>query len=139
MKLDEVRADLRCARERALAGDVATAVDRIERVLQDLGPDRLLTTAEAAALLGVRSVNTVKLWCRNGTLTCATVGSRTMVPLSEVERARERAPVRAIRASDRLHDASADLGEEAGLDDDQLHELAAARPGALPWQRSRAR
>jgi len=42
---------------------------------------------------------------------------------------------RAIRAADKLHDASAAFGVAEGLSDEEMEQLSAARPGRLPWQR----
>ncbi len=133
MKLDRLRDGLKSAREHLLAGEATQAIAEIDRALEELAPPRLLTTTEAAQMLGVRSVNTVKLWCRNGALECCTLGNRVMVPLDEVERFKDDAQVRDIRASDQLHDASAELGSD-DLDDEWLRDLAASRPGRLPWQ-----
>ncbi len=137
MTLTHAREDLHQALEileHIASHDTKAVGDKIRHALHDLEPERLLTTSEAAELLGVKSVNTVKLWCRNGLIRGMSLGARTMIPLSEVERIRNSAPVRAIRASDRLHAATADLGTTEGLDDEQLSSLAASRPGRLPWQ-----
>jgi len=77
----------------------------------------------------VRSINTVKLWHCNGFLSGVQRGNRTMIPLAEIER------VRAIRAADRLHDASSEFGVPEGLSNEEMQRLSAARPGRLPWQR----
>jgi excisionase family DNA binding protein len=98
------------------------------------GPE-WLTTAEAAALLGVKSINTVKAWCKTGYIRGVRVGGRVKIPRSEVERIRDSDRVRAVQASDRLHEASSELGAGGGLTPEQLRDLSAARPGTLPWQR----
>lgn len=134
MKIGEVREGVRRAREGVLTGDTATAIDQLDRVLGELSPQHLLTSAEAAALLGVRSETIVRLWCRTGFLACVTQERGPLIPVSEVERVMESAEVRSIRRSDQLHDASAELGSEDGLDDDELLDLAAGRPGKLPWK-----
>lgn len=134
MAIAEMREELLQDRERVVAGNSVDVVDVIDRALKHIEPHNLLTTSEAANLLGVRSVNTVKLWCRSGYLNGVMRGNRTMIPISEIERVQNADQVRAIRASDALHSASADLGVERGLDEEQLQDLAASRPGRLPWR-----
>ncbi len=114
--------------EQAEAGNTAEVAPTAQKALQELESDRLLTTTEAAEALGVRSINTVKLWRRNGFLASVQRGNGAMIPLAEVER------VRAIRAADKLHDVSAAFGVPEGLSDEEMEQLSAARPGQLPWQ-----
>src|SRR5215211_1572232 len=85
MTLTELRNELQAVRERLRAGDTATAINQIDQVLGELTPERLVTTAEAADLLGVQSDFVVKLWCRHGDLKCVTDGDSWLVPLAEVE------------------------------------------------------
>lgn len=94
-----------------------------------------LSTGEAAEILGVKSINTIKAWCKTGYIKGAQVGGRVKIPRSEVERIRDSDPVRAVRASDKLHEASSELGADGNLTPQQVHDLAASRPGTLPWKR----
>lgn len=105
----------------------------IDRALAVLTPELLLTPIEAANLLGIRSDFPVQLWCRNGTLTCVADNGCLMVPVAEVERVADSSQVREMRALDRLHDLTAELGSDH-LEDEWLADLAASRPGKLPWQ-----
>lgn len=132
---EQLRQDLRVVIEQAEAGNTAGVVRTAQKALQELESDRLLTTTEAAEALGVRSINTVKLWCRNGFLASVQRGNRTMIPLAEVERVRASERVQAIRAADKLHDMSSEFGVAEGLSDEEMEQLSAARPGRLPWQR----
>ena len=134
MSITDLRQELRQARMDAVEGNTANAVRRLDCALQELEPERLLTTAEAADLLDVRSENVVKGWNRLGFIHGVTRDGRTLIPLSEIERVQDSDQVRAIRASDRAHDAS-DFGIGDGLTDEQLRDLSASRPGTLPWQR----
>ena len=69
-----------------------------------LDRDRLLTTRQAADLLGIRSMNTLKLLLRREQVPTVRRGNRTMVALGEVERLQDSERVRGIRASDAAHD-----------------------------------
>ena len=115
---------------------VRAAADRLKHALEEATTrDHLLTTSEAAAALGVKSVNTVKYWCKSGYIQGIKRNGRTLVPLSEIERIREDDRVRIIRAADQLDDETEDLGGSDGLSDEELQSLSASRPGTLPWRR----
>lgn len=62
------------------------ALRQLDKALESIKVDRLLTSTEAAQLLRIRSSNTILGWCRTGYLHGVTRGSRTMIPLSEIER-----------------------------------------------------
>jgi len=135
MMTDTLRADLLHIREAAQGGDMIETVRQLDKVLSHIEPDHLLTSTEAAHLLGVRSPNTVLLWCRTGYLHGVKRGGRTLVPLSEVERIKDGDKVRLDRALDRLHDEAEDFGSPRDMTEDEMEMLHQARPGTLPWAR----
>jgi hypothetical protein len=135
VKLDEVRGELRRAREHALAGETATAVAGIDRALAELAPRRLLSPAAAAAALGIESDLIVVLWCRSGFLACEATAGDPLVPVSEIERVMESDEVAEMRASDRLHDLSWPWDEDDRMSEEEMEILSATRPGRLPWRR----
>jgi excisionase family DNA binding protein len=137
MSVTDLRKDLEHIRASAQAGDLQEVVQAVDHALQSLDGSRLLTTTEAAEVLGIRSVNTLKaLVIRNG-IPYERRGNRMMLPLAEVERLRETPLLRGLRASEALHETIADLGpaDGEGLTAEELQDLEATRPGRLPWQR----
>jgi len=111
------------------------AADRIRAALREAEQEDFLTTAEAARALGIRSVNTIKLWVKTGYLQGRKIGGRTHIPRTEIERLENDERVRAMRAVGRLHEESSDLGRDEGMTPDELRMLNDGRPGTLPWQR----
>jgi excisionase family DNA binding protein len=113
--------------------------DEIEAVVQrarrDLGNERLLTTREASRCLGIGSVNTIKAMARAGKIGYVMHGSHMRIPLAEVRRAQDSAVIRDLQAMERLHDATAMLGSDEGMNDEELAALSASRPGKAPWER----
>lgn len=134
MGIKDLRQDLEAIRASAQAGDLARVVQRVSEALHALDGGRLLTTTEAAELLGIRSVNTLKVRVRQLGVPHEMHGNRMMLPLAEVEHLQNSPEVRGIRASDRAHDATDNLGSKEGLSSEQLSDLTQARPGRLPWQ-----
>lgn len=134
MTVAELREELVQARELVLHGDRECAARTLERAIHELDAERLLTTTEAANLLGIRSVNTLKLLLRTERVPTVQHGNRMMIPVREVERLQCGERVLGLRASDHMHDAIADLGKESVSQ--EVHEvIAAGRPGTLPWER----
>jgi hypothetical protein len=136
MSIKDLRKELEEIRAYAREGDLAQVVHTVDRALHTLAGDQLATTTEAAQLLGIRSVNTLKLLVRRSGIRYELHGNRMMIPLAELERIQDSPEVRGIRASDRAHDAAEDLGAPQGLTPAQMEELQAARPGRLPWEPS---
>lgn len=134
MTITTLRDELQEARTHLEHGQTAAALSRIEAALKELDSGQLLTTTEAAKLLGIRSVNTLKLWLQTENVATVQRGNRTMIPVTEVERLQQSERGRRLRASDRAHDASEQLGDPRGLSKRQFVELEAARPGTLPWK-----
>lgn len=132
--------DLRKALEEILrlarAGESERVIGTAQATLHALEGEPLLTTTEAAALLGIRSRNTVKALVRRLGLRYERNGNRMMIPLAELERVRESAEVRGIRASDAAHEAMVGLATDEPLSADELDALDAGRPGRTPWQRA---
>jgi excisionase family DNA binding protein len=111
------------------------AAERIREALREADEDDYLTTTEAAQALGIRSINTIKLWVKTGYLAGKKLGGRTLIPRSEIARLEHDSRVRAMQAIDRLHEACSDLGDDDGLTPDELQALDSGRPGTLPWKR----
>ena len=81
----DLREDLERIRAAAQAGETARVIGLVERALQALDGSRLLTTTEAAELLGIRSVNTLKLLVLDAGVSYERRGNRMMIPVSSLE------------------------------------------------------
>jgi excisionase family DNA binding protein len=137
-----LREPQRAALEQSLAllTDVADAraqeaAERIRTALREADEEEYLTTTEAAHALGIRSVNTIKLWIKTGYLRGKKIGGRTLIPRTEIARLEHDEHVRAMQMVGRLHEESRDLGRDEGLTPDELRDLDEGRPGTLPWKR----
>ncbi len=128
-----LREELRQARAYVEEGQTEQALDTLDRALQRLDADNLLTTTQAAAYLGLGSVNTVKALVRREGLHYTARGNRMMIPVAELERLRDSAVVRGLREADRAHEATIDL--DGDLTIDECDALRAGRPGHAPWER----
>ncbi len=135
--LTDLREDLKELRAYVAEGNTDEALRKIDRTLQELDGERRVTTTEAAALLGIQSVEIVRLLCNRGDIRY-TVGDdgEAMISLSEIERVRDSEPVRMIRTLDKLHDEIEELGFPGEpLTEEEMEMLQASRPGTLPWER----
>lgn len=133
MSVSDLRKELEDIRASAQAGDLNHIMQAVDRALQSLDGSRLLTTTEAAELLGIRSVNTLKLLVRQSGAPYELRGNRMMIPVSTLESLQQNQAMRGIRASDRAHD-ELDSAMRDELAEDELRTLSATRPGQLPWR-----
>ncbi len=142
MSTTVLRGPQRAALEESLAllSDVADtraqeAATRIRATLSEADREEFLTTMEAAHALGIRSVNTIKLWVKTGYLHGKKIGGRTLIPWSEIERLEQDGRVITLRTIGRLHQESSDLGRDDGMTAAELRMLDDDRPGTLPWKK----
>jgi excisionase family DNA binding protein len=127
--LDEVRSYL-------IAEGKSDLVAKVADIIASLEPSRqppaggLLSTSEAAALLGVRSINTIKRWAGDGLLEGHRLGGRIKVTRSSVE-ALLKSPI-ADRQRTYEHDLAGAL-EPFDAGDDPLPPTGRAHAGRKPW------
>ncbi len=132
MSIGDLRKALMSARQQLEDGEPEKALERIDRVLEELNTS-LLTTTQAKKWLGLGSVNTLKMLVRKTGVRVEMHGNRMMIPRSALENLQNSPLLRGIRATDRLHEQSAELGDPNGLSERQLRDLEDARPRSLPW------
>lgn len=134
MALAGLRQELRSVRAEAAQANNAVVVEKLDRILDGLDDEVLVTTTEAAALLGIGSANTIKAMVHAGRIQARKVGTHYRIPLAEVERLRGDATIRGLQGSSRVHAEVAALGATSAMTDDELQDLDDARPGTLPWE-----
>lgn len=128
-ELNEVAEELRRSGDRRLA-------EKVSQVMEDLrqetpAPDELMTTGEAAELLGVRSINTIKRWVRDGLLAGYRRGGRVLVTRSSMLKMKDGPTVAEQRTFERRLDAAVqpfEDTEEADL------PTSATWEGRRPWE-----
>jgi excisionase family DNA binding protein len=120
--------------------ELVEALDRVraemERLLSQAAPapQEMLTTTEAAALLGVRSINTIKRWASEGRLEGSRRGSRVVVSRHSVEQMRQNAALGRQRAYEQdLAEALAPFSATAADADDVAALTGQAHQGRKPW------
>lgn len=131
----ELRQELERIRVAIAAGATGEALLRIDATLLELAPARLLTIAEAAEVLQIRTAWIVEVLLRQEGAALIRRGEETLIPLAEVERLYANERIALIRAADRVHDTLEDFGPKEGLTEEQLEDLHNSRPGTLPWER----
>src|SRR5665213_269539 len=99
--LDAVRD--RLARARAAIGQDQELLRLLDELLEIVAGDVMLTTTDAAKLLGIRSVNTIKALIHAGRIDAQKVGSHYRIPLVEIARLLEDRTIQGLQASSRLH------------------------------------
>src|SRR5260370_41922408 len=103
MVLTDLRQELEAARAEAVQANNAGVVEKLDRILAGLDDEVLLTTREAARLLGIGSGNTIKAMAHAGQIQSRKSGTHYRIPLSEVERLRHDATIPGFKASSLLH------------------------------------
>ena len=129
VQLDAVADELTRRGETDLAQKTREAVAALRSV--DAAPD-LVTTGEAARLLGVRSINTVKAWVRDGLLEGSQVGGRMKVSRASIERMLESAILVRERAWEREVEEVLDAFDAGDL---PLPPSDVSSMGRAPWDR----
>jgi len=120
----------------ALLPDSPEAHAVVERLRDELDPDRLLTTREAADLLGVRSVNTLKALLRVEQVPTVKVGTHTRIARQDVDRLRQSRRTTAMQESDRHRDEVDTAFGSEGLTQEEVEALSESRPGPMAWHDS---
>lgn len=110
--ISDLRDELREARSLAELGDIGGVLQSSDRALTELAGTRLVTMAEAATLLGLKSPEALgPIMHHNGVLLQRREG-QILVALSKVEGVCGSEWVEHLRELDRLHDLTEDLGRE---------------------------
>jgi excisionase family DNA binding protein len=111
-------------------------VEQVADVIRYLQPSAalpvvdLISTSEAATILGVRSINTVKRWAADGLLEGYCVGSRIKVTRASVEKILQSPIAERQRTYERELDAAL-APFDAG--DDPIPDTGRTHVGRKPW------
>jgi ubiquinone biosynthesis protein UbiJ len=98
-------------------------------------PDTLLTTGQAAAQLGVRSVNTIKRWVHEGILNGCQRGGRVMVSKASADKMQQS---RALGRQRKFEQELSQVLEAFDAGDELLPPSRSTSAGRKPWERVRS-
>jgi excisionase family DNA binding protein len=129
-RLDTVAERLRAEGRPDLAQEVLVAAAALRDDSAAAPPTDLLTTGDAARLLGIHSLNTIKRWAREGILDGYRRGGRVLVSRASVERLTSSPTLAEQRAYERRLDEALvpfDIGDE------ELPPTSATAVGRKPW------
>jgi excisionase family DNA binding protein len=129
--LEQVEQELHQRGQNDLAERLRSAVATLRSQAAEPARD-LLTTGEAAEALGIRSVNTIKRWAREGLLEGFRRGGRVLVSRRSVEAMVEHGTLCTQRAFERKLDEALDAFD-VGTEDVPTAEMTWA--GSRPWER----
>ena len=113
-----------------LAAKVRLVADDLRAEEQPITFD-LITTGDAAELLGVRSINTIKRWVREGLLEGHQRGGRVMVTRASVQRLVDAPPVAEQQAFER--DLASTIAPFEGREGDDELPTSDTWDGRKPW------
>ena len=129
---DAIATKLERVAEKLIERGDADLAEELQTVLQDLRQEgeppvalQVLTTGQAAAMLGVRSVFTIKRWAREGILDGFRRGGRILVTRESVER---------LLHSPKLADERAIDADLEALDASDEPVPVTSWPGQRPWE-----
>lgn len=137
--LTDARVQLEHVRDQLAAAGQTAVVEHVNAAIKQLGtdasalsaPPELISTGDAARHLGVRSVNTIKRWAREGLLEGFQRGGRVLVSRRSVERLLTSPPLAQQRAVEqRLSEGLSGFGADEPPDE----PLDAAWQGRKPWE-----
>jgi excisionase family DNA binding protein len=133
-ELDHVAEQIRRLGAPDLAEKVRQVADDLRQADLAAAHD-LITTGAAAELLGVRSINTIKRWVRDGLLKGYRRGGRVLVSRASAQRMADAPAIAEQRAFEQsLAEAIAPF---ENLPDEEL-PTSATWEGRKPWERRRA-
>ncbi len=84
MIIRDVRDHVEAARKLIDEGDPAEAQKHLSIAARQLAPNTMLTTTQAANLLGIRSKKTIEAMARRGQIAAALRDNRYMIPMTEI-------------------------------------------------------
>lgn len=135
MIVRDIRDHIEAARKLIDEGDAAEAQKHLAVAARQLDPGTMLTTTEAAKMLGIRSKNTIKAMARRGQIAAAIVGNRYMIPMTEIVRLQNEPVIHELHAIQRDYAHMAFPGSDDPVSDTEMESMREGHTGRLPWQR----
>jgi len=119
MIVRDVRDHIEAARKLIDEGDAVEAQKHLSIAARQLDPGTMLTTTEAAGLLGIRSKNTIKAMARRGQIAAALRGNRYMIPMTEIIRLQDAPVIHDLHAIQRDYARMAFPGSDDPVSDEE--------------------